>query len=85
MKQIHRHREQMCNCQERGDGGRMEWEFGISRCKPLYRRWINNRVLLYRIGNNTQYPVINSNRKEYEKECICVAESLCHTAEMNTL
>ena len=29
----------------------MEWEFGISRCKQLYIGWINNKVLLYSIGN----------------------------------
>ena len=26
--------------------GGMEWEFGISRCKVLYKGWINNKVLL---------------------------------------
>ena len=33
MKQTHRHREQTC--------GRMDWEFGMSRWKPLYRE--NNK------------------------------------------
>ena len=39
---------------------------------------INNTVLLYSIGNSIysvaciQYPVINHNGKEYEKESICV-------------
>ena len=37
-KQTHRHREQTSGCQ----GGK-DWEFGISRCKLLYREWINNR------------------------------------------
>ena len=38
-----------------------------------------------------QYPVINQNGKEYRKECVCVCvcvcvtESLCCTAEINTL
>ena len=31
-KQTHRHREQIWGCQERG---RMEWEFGVRRCKLL--------------------------------------------------
>ena len=35
-----------------GDGGAVEWEVGISRCKLLYREWINNKVLLQRTGNN---------------------------------
>ena len=48
----------------------MDWEFGISRCKLLYIEWINNKVVLYSTGNYMQYPVINPNGKEYEKECI---------------
>ena len=53
-----------------GGGGGMAWEFGISRHKLSYIKWINNKVLLYSTGNFIQYPVINHNRKEYEKECI---------------
>ena len=46
-KETQRHREQTCGCQGReGDGGRMDWEFGISRCELVYRAWINNKVLL---------------------------------------
>ena len=54
-----------------GAGGK-DWEFGISRCKLVYIRWINNKVLPYSIGNYIQYPVINHNGKEYEKEYIYV-------------
>ena len=50
--------------------GREDWEFGISRYKLLHIGWINNRVLLYNTGNYIQYPIINQNGKEYEKECI---------------
>ena len=50
-----------------GGGEGMDWEFGISRCKLLYREWIKNKVLLYSIGNYIQYSVINYNGKEYEK------------------
>ena len=50
-----------------GCGRRMEWEFGVSRCKLLYREWINNKVLLYSTGNYIQYPMINHNGKEYKK------------------
>ena len=57
---------------------------GISRCKLLYIEWINNKVLLYSIGNYTQYPVINHNGKEYEKEYMYITESLCCTPETNT-
>ena len=51
----------------------MEWKFGISRCKLLQRERINNKVLRYSTGNHHQYPVINHNGKEYEKEYICVS------------
>jgi len=36
-KQTHRHRKQTCDCQggER-DRGRVNWEFGVSRCKLMY-------------------------------------------------
>ena len=50
----------------------MDWEFGISRCKLLYIEWITNKVLLYSTENYIQYPVINHNGKEYEKEYICI-------------
>ena len=65
----------------RGRGGK-EWEFEISRGKRLYIGWINNKVLPYSTGNYIQYPVINHNGKEYEKEYI--TESLCCTEEINT-
>ena len=45
-KQTHRHREQTGGCQGEGAGGRMDWEFGVSRCKLLHLEWINNKVLL---------------------------------------
>ena len=68
-----------------GVGGRMDWEFGISRCKLLYIGWINSKVLLYSTGNYIQYPVINHNGKEYEKNgYICITEPLCCIAEINT-
>ena len=55
------------------EGGRgKDWEFGISRCKLVYIRWLNNKVLLYSTGNYIQYPVINHNGKEYEKEYVYV-------------
>ena len=37
------------------------------------------------MGNYTQYLVINHNGEEYEKRiCICITESLCCTAEINS-
>ena len=53
-------------------GGRTDREFGVGRCKLLCREWIDNKVLLYSTGNYISYPGINHNRKEHEKECMCV-------------
>ena len=74
---------------EGGEGGK-DREFGINRCKLLYIGWINNKVLLYSTGNYIQYPLLNHNGKEYEKEYIYIyiyvyihiykTESLCCTA-----
>ena len=47
-------------------------EFGMSRCKILYREWINNKLLLYSSENYIQYPVISQHGKEYEKEYIYI-------------
>ena len=55
-----------------GVGGGMKWEVGVSRCKLLYIEWINNKVLLYSRGNYIEFPGINHNGKEYEKEGIYV-------------
>ena len=70
----------------KGGRGGMDWEFGVSRCKLLHTEWINNTVLLCSTGNYIQYPGINHNGKEYKKQYIymCISESLCCTAEINT-
>ena len=44
--------------QRRGGRAGMDCELGISRCKRLYIKGINNKALLYRTGNYIQYPVI---------------------------
>ena len=55
-------------CCQGGEGGgeRVDWEFGISRCKLLYIEWINYKILRHSTGNCIQHPVINYNGKEYE-------------------
>ena len=40
-EQTHRHREQTCGCQR--EGGGMDWEFGVSRCKLLHIEWMDNK------------------------------------------
>ena len=51
-----------------GEG--MDSEVRISRCKLLYIDWIKNKVLLSSTEYCIEYPLINHNGKEYEKECI---------------
>ena len=40
---------------QRAEGGK-DREFGISRCKLVYIKQINNKVLLYSTGNHIQNP-----------------------------
>ena len=82
-KRTHRYREQTCGCQGGRGGGGKDWEFGVSRRKLVYVGWIHNKALLCGTGNYIQYPGINHDAKEDEKECICVTESLCCTVEIN--
>ena len=48
-KYTHRYRAQTWSDQRAEGRGRMDWEFGVSRYKLLYREWIN-KVLLYALG-----------------------------------
>ena len=41
VKEIHRENRFVV---AEGEGRRTGWEFGVSKCKPLYREWINNNV-----------------------------------------
>ena len=69
-RQNHRHREQTVVAGGRRVRKGRSGSFGISRCKLVYIAWMNNKVLLYRIGNCIQHPVINHSGKEHEKEYI---------------
>ena len=78
--------ENRCEWPKRkGSGGGMEWEFGVSRCKFMYRM-DKYKVLLCSTGNYIQYPVINHNGKEYEKRMYMgvITEMLSCASEMNT-
>ena len=69
----------------RGRGWRgKDWEFQVSRCELLHRGEINDKLPLSSTGNHIQHPMINHHGKQYEKEYICIAESLCCGAEINT-
>ena len=37
---------------------RVDWEFGTSRCKLLFMKWINSKALFYSTRNCIQYSVI---------------------------
>ena len=58
-------------------------EVGLSRCKPLYPERMSNKLLLHSTGITSRYPVIDQDGK-CGKEHICVTESFCCTAEINT-
>ena len=49
--------------------GRVDGEFGVSRCKLLYIEWIYSKVLLYNTGTHA---ISISCESEYKKECIYV-------------
>ena len=42
----HRYRERTCSCWGEGGWGRKDWQSGISGCRLLYTRLINNKVLM---------------------------------------
>ena len=63
-KQTYRHRKQTYSYQ-RGEGGRVNQAFGISRYPLLYIKQIN-KDLPYSTGNYIQYIVINHKGKECE-------------------
>ena len=52
----------------KGRGREINQEFGISRCKLMYMKQINNNILLYNTEYYIQYFVINYNGKESEKD-----------------
>ena len=47
-----------------GNGRGTDWQFGVSRCKLVYIRWLNSKFPLYSTGNYSQHSaVINLNGK----------------------
>ena len=79
--QTHPHREETCGV--RGRGWRaMDQKFVINKCKLVYRKWINNKVLLYNTGNCIPYLVINHNGKNIKRMYICLTGSLRCIAEL---
>ena len=58
----------------KGEVGRsgIDWEFGINRSKLLHLEWIDNKVLLYSIGNYIQSLRIDHDGKYFLKEYIYI-------------
>ena len=54
----------------------VDWQFEVSKCKLLHIEQINNKGLLYNIGDYIQSLMINHNGKEYEKECVYIYLSI---------
>ena len=84
-KQTHRHREQICGCQGEGTMGE-QWvrSLGLADAN-YYIEWTKSNVLLYSREKYIQYPVINHNGKEHEKEYIHKTESICYIAKGNNI
>lgn len=43
-------------------------------CKLLSVRWINNKGLLWSTENHIHHPATNQDRKEHEKEYVCITD-----------
>ena len=57
--------------------GKEELGVGLANANYIiYRLWINNKVLLYSTANHIEYPMINHNGKEYEKEYIYIYKTI---------
>ena len=76
-------RDQTGGCQGEGGTGGMEWSVGSADAKG-YMQNGETTVLPYSTGNGST-PLIDGNGKcEKNRYHICVTESLCYTAEINT-
>ena len=70
----------------KGDRGwGMGWGVGTGICSPWYIERLAKGDLPYKTGNSTQYSMVISMGKEYEKEwTVCITESLFCTVEIIT-
>ena len=63
----------------------MDCESGVNRCKLVHiQDWMNNESQMNSTGNYIQYSMINHNGKNIKKQAY-ITESLCYTAETNTI
>ena len=85
-KYIHIHRKQLYGYQRENTmerDGLGVWD-GI--CTLSYVEWMVNEDLPCSTGNSTQYSMITDRKRIWKRmdKCICITESLCCTAEINT-
>ena len=64
-----------------GFGEGLNLGFGMGEGTLWYVEWMINGHLLHGTGKSTQCSLITHMGMDM---CICMAESLCHTAERNT-
>ena len=90
MKRTQRHEGQICGCREEGGEGGIKRGFEKSRCKAIIFRMNKPQGPGVEHRDILQYPVINHNGKDYEKEYIygtqiCMyMKPPCRAAESNT-
>ena len=53
--------------------GKMDWKFGVRRCKLLHLERIKSKVLLYSIGYYIQFLRIDHDEIKYKKNVFCGA------------
>ena len=86
MKQneTYRHREQTCSCQRGegvGEGRTGNLGLADANCYVQNDKWQGPTLQHRNTGNHIQYPVINYNGKEYEKNvCLSIYLSMNHFA-----
>ena len=70
------HRTDLWSPREREEGEGWTWSSGLVDANYYIFKRINNKVLLYSTENYIQYPIINHNEKEYEKEYVAAPQKL---------
>ena len=50
--------------------GGINWEIGVNKYARMKQMTIDNKNLLYSIGNSIQYSVMTQTAKESKKECV---------------
>ena len=79
-KHIHTYRENRLMAAKGKVGRKTDWEIGISRYELICIGWINNKVLLYSMGNYIQYPIKTTMEKDIKKNIyICITVTVMYS------